>query len=92
MQAVYQLGVMAAIIADQGHSLGLDAPQNATFVFNTFVVMQLFNQVTCRKAFDEPNFLSGILEHRTFLVILAAEATLQVLLSLCHAPSCVATR
>lgn len=77
LQAVYQLVVMAVILHDGGATLGLTPPQQATFVFNTFVVMQLFNQVACRKAFDEPNFLEGLASHRLFLAIVAAEAVLQ---------------
>lgn len=77
VQAAYQLAVMSAILWDNGAALGLTAPQQATFVFNTFVVMQLFNQVACRKAFDEPNFLEGLPAHRTFAGIVAAEVVLQ---------------
>lgn len=77
MQAVYQLAVMSAILWDGGRTLGLSPAEQATFVFNTFVVMQLFNQVACRKAFDEPNFLEGLGAHRFFLGVVAAEASLQ---------------
>eukprot|EP00892_Ulva_mutabilis_P012339 jgi/Ulvmu1/9478/UM052_0047.1 len=79
-QAVYQLAVMTAILWDGGRTLGLAPAEQATFVFNTFVVMQLCNQVACRKAFDEPNFLEGLAEHRFFLGVVAAEVSLQALI------------
>ena len=78
MQAVYQLVLMSVILWDGGRTLGLTPAEQSTFVFNTFVVLQLFNQVACRKAFDEPNFLDGLSSHRFFIGIVAAEATLQV--------------
>ena len=37
-------------------------------------------QVNARKIYDEPNVLEGILSNRLFLIILGAEAALQVLL------------
>lgn len=86
LQAVYQLAVMAAILWDGGRTLGLTPAEQATFVFNTFVVMQLFNQVACRKAFDEPNFLEGLGAHRTFCGIVVAEVILQVLPHASHYP------
>ena len=40
-------------------------------------------QVNSRKIYDEPNVLDGILSNQLFLLILGAEAALQVLASPC---------
>lgn len=48
-----------------------------TLVFNTFVQMQLFNQLNCRRVRDERNILEGIAAQPLFLTIIAVEAVLQ---------------
>ena len=94
-QGIFQLGVMYALVF-HGHTIfGVASGSETsgspsvhyTLVFNTFVLMQLFNQVNARKVNDEVNVLDGILDNRLFLGILAAEAFLQV----CADPSCVVT-
>eukprot|EP00879_Flechtneria_rotunda_P005074 GHRR01005351.1.p1 GENE.GHRR01005351.1~~GHRR01005351.1.p1 ORF type:complete len:952 (+),score=468.24 GHRR01005351.1:385-2856(+) len=90
-QTVLQLGVIALLLGPTGHAVadlgavaagaGGDLGEHAaeyTLVFNSFVLMQLFNQVNSRKIHDEANVLDGILHQRLFLVILGLEAALQV--------------
>ncbi len=48
-----------------------------TLVFNTFVQMQVFNQLNCRRVRDERNVLEGISAQPLFLTIIAVEAVLQ---------------
>lgn len=49
-------------------------------VFNTFVFMQLFNQLNCRKILDEADVFEGLDHHLLFCGILGAEVVLQVLI------------
>lgn len=53
---------------------------HATIVFNTFVFMQLFNQLNCRHLATPLNPLKGISRAPTFVAIVGAEMLLQVLL------------
>ena len=47
-------------------------------------------QVNARKIYDEPNALSGILDNKLFVAILAGEAVLQVRTSRVRDPTRVA--
>ena len=69
---------MAVLITTPADSLGLSEAEHATLIFNVFVIVQLFNQVACRKAFDEPNIFEGLTSNKIFLGVLSAEAVLQV--------------
>jgi len=42
-----------------------------TFVFNAFVIMQIFNFVSCRKINDEINIFSGLRKSKIFVILLA---------------------
>ena len=86
-QAGYQLVVMAALVFYGDAIFGIPAAASDpsgianslqyTLVFNTFVLMQLCNQISVRKTHDEPNILDGVLDNRLFLGILVGEALLQ---------------
>lgn len=84
VQATYQLAVMAALLLGGRDALGLSPEEHLTFVFNTFVVLQLFNQVACRKVYDESDIFEGLGESRLFLGVLGAEALLQVRCPVSH--------
>jgi magnesium-transporting ATPase (P-type) len=43
------------------------ASRHLTFIFSSFVLMQIANMLCCRKIFDEWNFLEGI--HKNFIFI-----------------------
>ncbi|KAL6757876.1 hypothetical protein V8C86DRAFT_2612655 [Haematococcus lacustris] len=80
-QAAYQLTVMWLLVAHGKDIPGIAVPSQAcldTLTFNTFVCLQLFNQINCRKVRDEPHVLEGLGSAPWFCAILAAEATLQV--------------
>lgn len=51
-----------------------------SIIFNSFVWMQLFNEVNCRKLNGECNVFSGILNNSLFCGILFTTAVLQVLI------------
>ncbi|KAG1672246.1 hypothetical protein FOA52_002948 [Chlamydomonas sp. UWO 241] len=77
-QAVFQLTLLLGTVFAGEQLLGVDHETNNTIVFNTFVIMQLFNQLNCRKVRDEPNVLEGVMRQPLFVAIVAAEAALQV--------------
>jgi hypothetical protein len=45
--------------------------QHYTIIFNTFVMMQLFNWINCRKIYHEWNVFSGLADNRIFMAIWA---------------------
>ncbi|KAJ6242903.1 calcium-transporting atpase [Anaeramoeba flamelloides] len=84
-QSIYQLSVLLLILKFGGDFFGLD-PLVAEeklhldcIVFNTFVLMQVFNEINCRKINDEPNILKGILNNYIFLVIWVGIISIQVI-------------
>jgi Ca2+ transporting ATPase len=92
-QAALQLGIMVALLGPLGNALvaaggdtaavGLNPDDHScqyTLVFNSFVMMQLFNQVNSRKIHDEPDVLEGLGHQKLFLVILGLEMALQVII------------
>eukprot|EP00794_Sanderia_malayensis_P006980 gene6980-7765_t len=87
---IYQLIVMF-ILTFYGHVLfdidygfhraHSDPPtQHLTIVFNTFVMMQLFNEINSRKVHGERNVFSGIFKNQLFLGILFGTFVVQILL------------
>jgi Ca2+ transporting ATPase len=54
--------------------------EHYTVVFNTFVLMQLFNWISCRKLYHEWNIFSGIENNLVFIVIWFACFFVQLLL------------
>lgn len=51
-----------------------------TFIFNTFVMMQIFNFMNCRKIHEQLNIFSGIAKNKLFIVIVVVIFVLQILL------------
>ena len=85
---VYQLTVMF-ILTFYGHTLfdieygfhrphGAAPTQHLTIVFNTFVLMQVFNEINSRKVHGERNVFAGIFTNRLFLGILIGTLIVQV--------------
>ncbi|KAM8814660.1 plasma membrane calcium-transporting ATPase 4 isoform 2-T3 [Rhynchonycteris naso] len=74
--AVYQLTVIFLLVfagekffdIDSGRKAPLHSPpsQHYTIVFNTFVLMQLFNEINSRKIHGERNVFSGIFRNIIF--------------------------
>lgn len=51
---------------------------HSSMVFNTFVMMQLFNEINSRKVHGERNVFSGITNNPVFLIIMAGTFVVQV--------------
>ena len=85
-QAVYQLGVVSwlltatapAVLRISAHVPGEGPSVNHTLVFNTFVMMQLFNQVNARKINDADDVSEGFTGAHLFLGVLVVETVLQI--------------
>ncbi|CAG7817501.1 unnamed protein product [Allacma fusca] len=75
-QAVYQVVVILFLIFGGPWFLGFDNGTNLdepsihlTVIFNTFVMMTLFNEINARKIHGERNIFSGICTNAYFVVI-----------------------
>jgi len=90
VQAVYQMVIMMVILYLGPYIFGIDAGWDSdwpdeesthyTICFNTFVMLQLFNQINCRKTrAEEYNVFSGIFKNRIFLSIFSIEFALQII-------------
>lgn len=63
---------------DSGHN---DPPtEHYTVIFNTFVLMQIFNELNSRKLYGEYNTLSGIQNNAWFIVIVVGTLAAQTLI------------
>jgi len=62
---------------------GVTGPRSRhyTMIFNTFVLMQLFNEWNSRKLRGEFNILSGILNNRLFLIVSGSTFLLQIVMT-----------
>lgn len=65
---------------DSGRNAPLHAPpsEHYTVVFNTFVMMQLFNEFNARKIHGERNVFDGILNNLIFCSIVFGTFVIQV--------------
>lgn len=90
-QSIYQLIIIIWILADGENvaafeipSSARDLPHNAepsqhfTFLFNTFVLMQLFNELNSRKLYGEWNVLEGITKNYWFASIMVGTFLAQI--------------
>lgn len=71
-QCAYQCAVMAFLLQQFGPT--------DTQIFNTFVLLQLANQVNCRRVTTEVNVFNGITANKRFCVLLSSELLLQILI------------
>ncbi|XP_066218116.1 plasma membrane calcium-transporting ATPase 4 isoform X3 [Saccopteryx leptura] len=86
--AVYQLTVIFLLVfageklfdIDSGRKAPLHSPpsQHYTIVFNTFVLMQLFNEINSRKIHGERNVFSGILRNIIFCSVVLGTFVSQI--------------
>ena len=53
--------------------------QHFTIIFNTFVFMQIFNELNARRVHGEQNVFEGIHRNLIFVVIMAVQVTFQIL-------------
>jgi calcium-translocating P-type ATPase len=87
-QACYQLIILMVIIFkgdtlfDLGENgAGAEHPTvHFTMVFNTFVLLQLVNEINCRKIHSEINVFKGFLNNFYFLAIVIATTFVQILI------------
>ncbi|XP_012511393.1 PREDICTED: plasma membrane calcium-transporting ATPase 4 [Propithecus coquereli] len=88
--AVYQLVVIFILVfagekffdIDSGRKAPLHSPptQHYTIVFNTFVLMQLFNEINSRKIHGEKNVFAGIYRNLIFCSVVVGTFVSQILI------------
>uniref|UniRef100_A0AAR2J6Z2 Calcium-transporting ATPase n=1 Tax=Pygocentrus nattereri TaxID=42514 RepID=A0AAR2J6Z2_PYGNA len=89
---VYQLTIIFTLLfagekifdIDSGRNAPLHAPpsEHYTIVFNTFVMMQLFNEINARKIHGERNVFDGIFNNMIFCSIVFGTFVIQVISSI----------
>ncbi|KAM5287776.1 plasma membrane calcium-transporting ATPase 1 isoform 11-T11 [Ctenodactylus gundi] len=87
--AFYQLVVVFTLLfagekffdIDSGRNAPLHAPpsEHYTIVFNTFVLMQLFNEINARKIHGERNVFEGIFNNAIFCTIVLGTFVIQLI-------------
>ncbi|XP_040493245.1 plasma membrane calcium-transporting ATPase 1 isoform X2 [Ursus maritimus] len=87
--AFYQLVVVFTLLfagekffdIDSGRNAPLHAPpsEHYTIVFNTFVLMQLFNEINARKIHGERNVFEGIFNNAIFCTIVLGTFVVQLI-------------
>ncbi|KAM6306840.1 plasma membrane calcium-transporting ATPase 1 isoform 4-T4 [Podargus strigoides] len=88
--AFYQLVVVFILLfagerifdIDSGRNAPLHAPpsEHYTIVFNTFVMMQLFNEINARKIHGERNVFEGIFNNAIFCSIVLGTFVVQIII------------
>ncbi|XP_030650164.1 plasma membrane calcium-transporting ATPase 4 isoform X3 [Chanos chanos] len=88
--AVYQLTIIFTLLfageqifdIDSGRNAPLHAPpsEHYTIVFNTFVMMQLFNEINARKIHGERNVFDGIFNNMIFCSIVFSTFVIQIVI------------
>ncbi|XP_062404017.1 plasma membrane calcium-transporting ATPase 4 [Sardina pilchardus] len=88
--AVYQLTIIFTLLfageqifdIDSGRNAPLHAPpsEHYTIVFNTFVMMQLFNEINARKIHGERNVFEGIFNNMIFCSIVFGTFVIQIVI------------
>uniref|UniRef100_A0A672KFH3 Calcium-transporting ATPase n=1 Tax=Sinocyclocheilus grahami TaxID=75366 RepID=A0A672KFH3_SINGR len=88
--AVYQLTIIFTLLfagekmfdIDNGRYAPLHAPpsEHYTIVFNTFVMMQLFNEINARKIHGERNVFEGIFNNMIFCSIVFGTFVIQIVI------------
>ncbi|XP_064130973.1 plasma membrane calcium-transporting ATPase 2 isoform X15 [Loxodonta africana] len=88
--AVYQLTLIFTLLfvgekmfqIDSGRNAPLHSPpsEHYTIIFNTFVMMQLFNEVNARKIHGERNVFDGIFRNPIFCTIVLGTFAIQIVI------------
>uniref|UniRef100_A0A668AEW6 Calcium-transporting ATPase n=1 Tax=Myripristis murdjan TaxID=586833 RepID=A0A668AEW6_9TELE len=88
--AVYQLVIIFTLLfvgdilfnIDNGHDAPLHAPpsEHYTIIFNTFVLMQLFNEINARKIHGERNVFDSIFSNPIFCSIVLGTFAVQIVI------------
>eukprot|EP00026_Physarum_polycephalum_P001291 Phypoly_transcript_01292.p1 GENE.Phypoly_transcript_01292~~Phypoly_transcript_01292.p1 ORF type:complete len:1073 (+),score=214.03 Phypoly_transcript_01292:60-3221(+) len=83
VHSVYQLAVCFVLLyagpAIFKHRFAKMSPEHLTIIFNTFVFMQLFNEINARKLEDEKNMFDGFLKNKFFVFILIGTIVVQII-------------
>jgi len=83
VHSIYQLIVNFVLLyaGDKifGHRFPKGSVEHYTIIFNTFVFMQLFNEINARRLEDELNAFSGMFSNKFFVGILVATAIVQAI-------------
>ncbi|KAI4897153.1 hypothetical protein NFI96_015203 [Prochilodus magdalenae] len=87
---VYQLVIIFTLLfvgekifdIDNGRDAPLHAPpsEHYTIIFNTFVLMQLFNEINARKIHGERNVFDGIFSNPIFCTIVLGTFAIQIVI------------
>ncbi|XP_071406612.1 plasma membrane calcium-transporting ATPase 2 isoform X17 [Pithys albifrons albifrons] len=88
--AVYQLTLIFTLLfvgekmfkIDSGRNAPLHSPpsEHYTIIFNTFVMMQLFNEINARKIHGERNVFDGIFRNPIFCAIVLGTFAIQIVI------------
>ncbi|XP_069500010.1 plasma membrane calcium-transporting ATPase 2 isoform X7 [Ambystoma mexicanum] len=88
--AVYQLTLIFTLLFAGEHIFTIDSGRNAplhsppsehyTIIFNTFVLMQLFNEINARKIHGERNVFDGIFKNPIFCSIVVGTFGVQIII------------
>ncbi|KAG8436240.1 hypothetical protein GDO86_007367 [Hymenochirus boettgeri] len=88
--AVYQLVLIFTLLfageelfnIDSGRNAPLHSPpsEHYTIIFNTFVMMQLFNEINARKIHGERNVFDGIFRNPIFCTIVLGTFAIQIVI------------
>ncbi|KFO38350.1 Plasma membrane calcium-transporting ATPase 2 [Fukomys damarensis] len=88
--AVYQLTLIFTLLfvgekmfqIDSGRNTPLHSPpsEHYTIIFNTFVMMQLFNEINARKIHGERNVFDGIFRNPIFCTIVLGTFAIQIVI------------
>ncbi|XP_071987670.1 plasma membrane calcium-transporting ATPase 2 [Engystomops pustulosus] len=87
---VYQLTLIFTLLfvgeeifnIDSGRNAPLHSPpsEHYTIIFNTFVMMQLFNEINARKIHGERNVFDGIFRNPIFCIIVLGTFAIQIVI------------
>ncbi|XP_032893152.1 plasma membrane calcium-transporting ATPase 2-like [Amblyraja radiata] len=87
---IYQLTIIFTLLfagevifnIDSGRNAPLHAPpsEHYTIIFNTFVLMQLFNEINARKIHGEKNVFDGIFKNPIFCTIVFGTFAAQIII------------
>ncbi|XP_045539658.1 plasma membrane calcium-transporting ATPase 2 isoform X4 [Papilio machaon] len=89
-QAIYQLFIIFSLLfvgdrllnipSGRGQPLGSEPTQHFTIIFNTFVMMTLFNEINARKIHGQRNVFEGLFTNPIFYSIWIGTALSQVII------------
>uniref|UniRef100_A0A2A4JL02 Cation-transporting P-type ATPase C-terminal domain-containing protein n=1 Tax=Heliothis virescens TaxID=7102 RepID=A0A2A4JL02_HELVI len=89
-QAIYQLFIIFSLLfvgdkllnipSGRGQALGSEPTQHFTIIFNTFVMMTLFNEINARKIHGQRNVFQGLFTNPIFYSIWIGTAASQVVI------------